>query len=70
MTIWALGRPGEKARFIETSEPSDIIANMGAGEVCAPVSLAQKESAGGVKMIANMEVEDLPEPEPEPEEEA
>lgn len=64
MTIWAIGKSGEKARFVETTEPADIIANMAAGEVCAPVSRLQKESPGGVEMIANMEVRQLPEPEP------
>jgi hypothetical protein len=63
MTIWAIGHPGEKARFVETTEPADIIANMHAGEVCAPVSRAQKDSLGGVRMIGNMEVQDIPDPE-------
>lgn len=60
MTIWAIGRVGNRQRItVETSEPSHLLAQMEPGEVCAPISRAQADSEAGVRLIGNMEVEDI-----------
>ena len=46
MTIWAVGAPGNRARFIESNDPANILGNMAPGEECAPVSKADKERGG------------------------
>lgn len=61
MTIWAIGRVGERQRVtVETTEPGHVLAQMEPGEVCAPISRAQKESEAGVRLLGSMEVEDMP----------
>lgn len=61
MTIWAIGRAGERQRVtVETTEPGHVLEQMEPGEVCAPISRAQKESHAGVRLLGNMEVEDMP----------
>jgi len=46
MTIWAIGAIGNSARFIESTEPSQILGYMEPGDQCAPVTVAQKERGG------------------------
>ena len=46
MTIWAMGRTGERARFIEASRPEEILGYMEDGDQCAPVSVEDKERGG------------------------
>lgn len=46
MTIWAMGRIGERARFIESSRPEEILGYMEEGDQCAPVSVDDKERGG------------------------
>lgn len=46
MTIWALGKVGANARFIEASNPSDILGYMEKGDECAPVSMEDKNAGG------------------------
>ena len=46
MTIWAMGRTGERARFIEASRPDEILGYMEDGDQCAPVSVEGKERGG------------------------
>lgn len=61
MTIWAIGRVGERQRVtVETTEPGHVLAQMEPGEVCAPISRAQKDSKAGVRLLGSMEVEDMP----------
>lgn len=60
MTIWAIGRAGQRQRItVETTEPSHVLAQMEPGEVCAPISRAQAESEAGVRLIGSMECEDI-----------
>lgn len=46
MTIWAMGRTGARARFIEASRPEEILGYMEDGDQCAPVSVEDKERGG------------------------
>lgn len=46
MTIWAMGRIGARARFIEASRPEEILGYMENGDQCAPVSVDDKERGG------------------------
>lgn len=46
MTIWAMGRIGARARFIEASRPEEILGYMENGDQCAPVSVEDKERGG------------------------
>lgn len=48
MTIWAIGKAEENARFIEATDPTEVIGYMEAGDNLAPVSVAQKELGGNV----------------------
>ena len=46
MTIWAMGKIGERARFVEASRPEEILGYMEHGDQCAPVSVEDKERGG------------------------
>ena len=46
MTIWAMGRTGARARFIEASRPEEILGYMEEGDECAPVAVEDKERGG------------------------
>lgn len=60
MTIWAIGRVGQRQRStVETTDPMHVLVQMEPGEVCAPISRAQAESGAGVRLLGNMEVEDI-----------
>lgn len=60
MTIWAIGRIGQRNRItVETTEPAHVLAQMEPGEVCAPISRAQAEGETGVRMLGSMESEGI-----------
>lgn len=60
MTIWAIGRVGQRQRsIVETTEPTHVLAQMEPGEVCAPISRAQAEREAGVRLLGSMECEDI-----------
>jgi hypothetical protein len=60
MTIWAIGRVGERQRStVETTDPAHVLVQMEPGEVCAPISRLQADSEAGVRLLGNMEVEDF-----------
>lgn len=56
MDVWAIGFLNEKARiFVRSTNPAEIIAQMKAGEIIAPVRIEDKSE--NIRLLGDMTYE-------------